>query len=144
MRRTLPTLEVAAEAWNWVELWWKGPKWLADREQWPRDVVTVSTSESQAEAKVVREVFAGARDKADEFDALLGKFSLWKMFRVGAWILRFVNNTRKRKSERTIGPIATEEIEQQKCIWTARAQRSGKKLGEVRERQTTIKSSRET
>ena len=36
-----------------VELWWKGPKWLADREQWPRDVVTVSTSESQAEAKVV-------------------------------------------------------------------------------------------
>ena len=52
-----------------VELWWKGPKWLADREQWPRDVVTVSTSESQAEAKVVREVFAGARDKADEFDA---------------------------------------------------------------------------
>ena len=57
-----------------VELWWKGPKWLADREQWPRDVVTVSTPESQTEAKVIREVFAGARDKTDEFDALLEKF----------------------------------------------------------------------
>ena len=109
-----------------VELWWKGPKWLADREQWPRDIVTVSTPESQAEAKVVRKGFAGARDKTDEFDVLLEKFPFRKTFRVGAWILRFVYNNRKRKSERTIGPIATEEIEQQKCFWTACEQRSGK------------------
>ena len=109
-----------------VELWWKGPKWLADREQWPRDVVTVSTPGSQGEAKVIRKGFAGARDKTDEFDVLLEKFPFRKTFRVGAWILRFVYNTRKRKSERTIGPIVTEEIEQQKCFWTACAQRSGK------------------
>ena len=40
------------------ELWWKGPKWLADKENWPCDIVTRSTPESQAEAKVTREVFA--------------------------------------------------------------------------------------
>ena len=52
-----------------VELWWRGSKWLAEKESWPRDIVTNSTPESQAEAKVTREV-------TDEFDVLLEKFAL--------------------------------------------------------------------
>ena len=34
------------------ELWWRGPKWLAEKESWPYDIVTDSTPDSQAEAKV--------------------------------------------------------------------------------------------
>ena len=34
-----------------VELWWKGPKWLADGEQWPCDIVTVSTAEAKQRLK---------------------------------------------------------------------------------------------
>ena len=60
------------------ELWWKGPKWLSDKENWPSDIVTSSTPQSQAEAKVTREIFAVAHVVTDEFDALLQKFALWK------------------------------------------------------------------
>ena len=36
------------------ELWWKGPKWFSDKENCPSDIVTSSTPQSQAEAKVTR------------------------------------------------------------------------------------------
>ena len=81
------------------ELWWRGPKWLAAKESWPYDFVMNSTPQSQAEAKVTEEVFAGAREVTDEFDVLLKKFALWKMFRASAWILRSMNNTCKHKEQ---------------------------------------------
>ena len=109
------------------ELWWKGPKWLADREKWPSDIVTSSNPQSQAEAKVTREIFAVAHVVTDEFDALLEKFALWKALRVCGWISRFVNNSRKPNKERTKGPLTTEEIEQRKHFWITRAQESGKR-----------------
>ena len=108
-------------------LWWKEPKWLAERENWPCDIVTKDTPESQAEVKVTREVFAGARDITDVFDVLLKKFALWKTLRICAWISRFVCNSRKRKEERTLGPLTTEEIGKQKYFWTVRAQSSGRR-----------------
>ena len=88
--------------------------------------MTNSTPESEAEAKVTREVFAGARDVTDEFDVLLEKFALWKVLRVCAWISRFVNNTCKHKEQRTHGPLTTDEIERQTLFWVARAQNSAK------------------
>ena len=36
-------------------------------------------------------------------------------------------NSRKRKEERTLGPLRTEEIEKQKYFWTVRAHSSGKR-----------------
>ena len=110
-----------------ADLWWKGPRWLAERENWPHDIVTSVTPESQAEAKVSKEVFGGARNVTDGFDVLLEKFALWKTLRVCTWIQRFVCNSRKRKEERSVGPLTTEEIEKQKYFWTARAQNSGKR-----------------
>ena len=95
------------------EPWWRGPKWLAEKESWPCDTVTNSTPESQAEAKVTREVFAGAQEVTDEFDVLLEKFALWKVLRVCAWISHFVNNTCKHKEQRTNGPLTTDKIERQ-------------------------------
>ena len=108
------------------ELWWRGPKWLAEKESWPCDIVTSSTPESQAEAKVTREVFAGAREVTDEFDGLLEKFALWKVLRVCAWISHFVNNTRKHKEQRTNGPLTTDKIKRQTLFWVARAQNNAK------------------
>ena len=34
-----------------AELWWKGPNWLADLTQWPPDIVTKSSQESEMERK---------------------------------------------------------------------------------------------
>ncbi|PFX28961.1 hypothetical protein AWC38_SpisGene6275 [Stylophora pistillata] len=53
------------------ELWWRGLEWLLDRERWPADIKTTATPDSQAEAKVIREVFAVAQAKTDILDALL-------------------------------------------------------------------------
>lgn len=63
-------------------LWWKGPKWLAERENGLRDIMTCLTLESQA--KVNREVFGGVCNVTSNFDVLLEKFALWKTQRVCA------------------------------------------------------------
>lgn len=36
-------------------------------------------------------------------------------------------NSRKRKVERSLGPLSTEKTEKQKYFWTARAQSGGKR-----------------
>lgn len=82
------------------ELWWRGPEWLLDRERWPADIKTTATPESQAEAKVIREVFAVAQAKTDILDALLVKFSLCKTLRVCSWMARFIRNLRGDKARK--------------------------------------------
>ena len=69
-----------------AELWWRGPKWLADPKKWPTDIVTHATQESQAERKVQRELFAGTVEVNHDFDHVLEKFGLHKALRVCACI----------------------------------------------------------
>ena len=38
------------------KLWWQGPEWLSDKEKWPTNTVTTRTPESQAEAKITKEL----------------------------------------------------------------------------------------
>ena len=59
------------------QLWWKGPTWLADPTNWPPDIVTTPTTESNAEVKPTKELFALAIDVTDELDDLLSKTSYW-------------------------------------------------------------------
>ena len=94
--------------------------------RWPAKIVTSPTVESQVEAKVVRELFAVAEAKTDEFDALLEKFSYWKTLRVLAWISRFVHNTRAINAPGIKGPLTTKEIDQQRLFWEKRVQESCK------------------
>ena len=35
-----------------VQLWWRGPEWLADLTSWPEDIVTQASQQSDAERKV--------------------------------------------------------------------------------------------
>ena len=68
------------------QLWWEGPSWLADPNEWPRDMVTTATPESEAEAKATKAVFNVAVNSPDESDQILAKFSLNKAVRIHAWI----------------------------------------------------------
>ena len=107
---------------NDSKLWWQGPEWLSDKDEWPTDIMTSPPPESQAEAKVTKELFAGATASIDCLDNLLGKFNLAKTLRIVAWVARFARNSRLKKQERMAGPLTTEEIQQQHLFWTKRAQ----------------------
>ena len=96
------------------ERWSEGPTWLRNPSEWPTDVILESTPETRAEAKVKREILA---TEEDEFDPLIGKYSLPKVLRVGAWIQRFIDNCRVKPKDRKCGPVETEEVQRVKLWW---------------------------
>ena len=108
------------------DLWWHGPKWLSHPSAWPVDITTTATAETLAEAKTVREIFKLATDQeVDGFDAVLNKYALWRVLRIGRWVARFVHNTRLPPCERKTGPLTTEELSIQQRSWEKKAQREG-------------------
>ena len=107
------------------DLWWHGPKWLSHPSAWPVDITTTATAETLAEAKTVREIFKLATDQElDGFDALLNKYGLWRVLRIGGWVTRFVHNTRCLPREKKTGPLTTEELSVQRRFWEKRAQQA--------------------
>lgn len=107
------------------QLWWSGPEWLSDPRKWPENLVTAPSKESNQEVKTTKELFALAVNSDDELDELLAKSSYWKTLRVCAWIMRFAQNARTKRANRTKGPLTTEEIGKQTLFWLMRAQSQG-------------------
>ena len=103
-------------------LWWTGPEWLQDQPQWPENLVTQSSSASEQEAKVIREVLGAAQTtpEDDDLDELLKRASLQRSLRVGAWLKRFLYNCRNQNRKR--GPLVTEELEEVREWWIRRIQ----------------------
>ena len=95
------------------KLWSQGPSWLKDKDKWPEDIVTSPTPEGQAEAKVIKEIFAQFTAATDCLDDLLEKFSLTKMLQVAAWIVRFARNSRLKREERMMGSLTTDKVQRQ-------------------------------
>ena len=106
-------------------LWWERPNWLKDPASWPPDIVTTAIPESETEAKETKQVFALAVNgtESDVFDELLSKGSLWHCLRVGAWVQRFINNTRNSEHKRKTGALTTEGINCQKLLWEKKTQK---------------------
>ena len=110
------------------DLWWHGPKCLSDPSTWPVNVTTTATAETLAEAKTAREIFKLATDhEADKLGAVLHKFSLWRVLRIGGWVVRFVRNSRSSPREKKAGSLTTEELNIQRRFWEKRAQLEGVK-----------------
>ena len=105
------------------ELWWSGPEWMANPEDWPEDIVSQASAESQAEAKVTKEIFAGAHKTIDELDLLIDKHELTKTIRIMAWVSRFIHNCRHHDGV-IRGALTTDELMSQHVFWIKRAQRS--------------------
>ena len=103
-----------------------GPKWLAEREQWPDDIETIPTGETETEAKLVRDVLAIAVKVDDNLDQLMVNHTFWKAVRILSWVARFLhscrNKPKQRLSGRLSGPLKTEEIDEQVGVWVKRAQ----------------------
>ena len=105
-----------------AKLWWEGPAWLAEPESWPPDIVTAATSETQAEAKVVREALFVTKTEDDVLNETLEKHSCWKAIRIVAWIARFLSNCKAKGAKKVSGPLTTEETETQVERWIYRVQ----------------------
>ena len=123
--------------------WWRGPSWLSQPQDWPPDRVTASTQETEAEeVKQMREVFALAvekTNKANALDELLEKHELWRVLRNGAWIVRFLRNTRTNHKNRVVGPLTTEEIEKQTAFWIEQAQQQANSSKQFEEDRLLLK-----
>ena len=102
--------------------WWNGPRWLQHEREWPEDVITTATRETESESKVIKQIMNSTIEQSSEnsFILLIDKFNLKKTLRVTAWVKRFCNNVRNRRQQRK-GPLTTEEIEtatHQWIVWT--------------------------
>ena len=103
-------------------MWLSGPEWLPNPEKWPRDIVTKPNKETETEAKRTKENFTVAVDVRDDFDEVLEKHAFWRVIRISAWVTRFVQNCRSKKSNRVSGPLTTAETEKQVKWWIKREQ----------------------
>ena len=104
--------------------WFTGPEWLLSKENWPEQPELKKNQATHQEYKVTETVFLCEEKEADEWDELLDRSTYWRTLRVTAWILRFVSNCRlkAKKSQRTKGPLTTEEIVDARDKWVRRVQ----------------------
>ena len=104
------------------KLWWEGPAWPAEPENWSPDIVTVATSKTQAEVKVVREALFVTKTEDDVLNETLEKHGYWKAIRIVAWIARFPSNCKAKGAKKKSCPLTSEETETQVERWIYRVQ----------------------
>ena len=107
--------------------WWNGPSWLQYQQNWPPDINTEPTVETENEVKKLQEVLRVSIEPNHQNDEIFKKFSLWKALRIKCWIRRFTVNCRKSPKERIRGPLTTIELEKEKHHLIKITQQSRKK-----------------
>ena len=99
------------EALQASSLWWRGPEWLPRQEQWPHsDEITEdqNAQEEKGDTSMVATITENNHGLADTIDA--NRYvSAKKLFRITAFVLRFISNCRKRGTTKT--QLSSEEIQ---------------------------------
>lgn len=95
---------------NESELWWQGPYWLScDKEQWNISDVSVDTDipEQRSTSSVLSSI-----DHIDIMSELIKRISSFnRLLRISAYMLRFVNNIRRKPCERIYSVLTPLELE---------------------------------
>ena len=102
------------------DIWWKGPSWIVENNKWPDQPILSKSKESEKEVKIIKNILATKVKQKDLFDLLLDKYELHKVFRISAWVTRFINNCQKIPNR---GPLTTSEIRFQEKFYIKREQR---------------------
>ena len=111
-----------------TKLWLKGPTWLPDRSHSPPNLVVKPSADSQSESRATRAILNVGVERVESAlpGDILRKHSLTKTLRIGAWIKRFLDNSRVNVDSRQHGPLTTNEIDQQRLWWIKQAQAEAK------------------
>ena len=56
--------------------------WLSGDAKWPTNITTSTSLESQAEEKILKEIFKFSEVRRDDLEVLVKKFQFWKVVRV--------------------------------------------------------------
>ena len=68
-------------------VWLPEPEWLSNPDEWPANLVTESSKETEVEAKLT----------SDESDNMLEKHTFWETVRISAWVKQFLQNCYTKK-----------------------------------------------
>jgi len=90
------------------QLWWNGSPWLnLNRDWWKTESVrTLPTSELPEARKTALVI----KDSFEEWNILHTISTMRHLQRVVAYVLRFINNSRKNKVDRSVGPLTSDEL----------------------------------
>lgn len=105
--------------------WYSGPEWLLNEQDWPPQPKLQRTTLVMDEEKAIKEIVALADEKQpDEWELLLTRKTYWQTIRITAWALRFVHNSRAKKTgiAKLKGPLTNDEITRSKTIWVKKVQ----------------------
>ena len=96
------------------ELWWNGPTFLKDEPiQWPENKVETVASAKAEVKKCKQQTFHVTHTQTNEPEWRLRpeRFSQWfRLIRVSAWVMRFIENCKVKKESRMQGPLTVDEI----------------------------------
>ena len=109
------------------QLWWNGPSWLLkDESFWPRQELVTDTEESDNERVKSMVAITVANEEGLESIMHVTRYGTeWKLYRVIAWVVRFVWNIRAKlmgKQKITNEFLHTDKTEAACKMWITSAQ----------------------
>ena len=78
---------------------------------WPSTAQIGPSKDTEAEAKLVKEVVSAAVETEDSLHQVLQKHGFWKTIRITSWVARFLHNCKSSKANCLFGPLTTAETE---------------------------------
>ena len=56
------------------EFWWKGPGWLRDSDNWPSDIKTKATAQTEKEVRIIKDLMTRTTLKSDVMDEIQQRY----------------------------------------------------------------------
>eukprot|EP00794_Sanderia_malayensis_P007378 gene7378-biopygen5953 len=111
--------------------WWNGPTWLTQREDWPMQPQALASEEVKGEMRLATVVIATTEVKLGISCCMDPKrYNCgMKLFRVTAWVLRFINKIRRRSLEKH-ETLTVEEIKKAEEVWVKSVQQQHRPTAE--------------
>lgn len=111
-------------------LWWHGPEWLLlPSSEWPHSPIVVDDNSKaliapELEKKLVLVATKSAPFLSNAKGELLEQYSsVTKLYRVTAWVMRFIKNCRG-KTAKCIDPLTADEILDAEYLWLKQVQQT--------------------